>query len=211
VSPSVDHLTEVRRNHARRFSGAGKRRGGLLWRRPRRGKDVSDSESQSWRRPFGNCCCNSLKQAGVAFTIFDKIPRSGHLVPRIATRVCGCDTPNHFYSYSFELHPGWSEYYAKRDELWNTAALRRKYGIALHLRLNTEVLGHQYDEKNAMPGTLLRSAGAQRLVESYNAVISAVGQINRPSFLYIPGAESFAGTAFHTGRWDPKVAVEANG
>ena len=150
-----------------------------------------------------------LKQAGVAFTIFDKNSEVGGTWYENRYPGCGCDTPNHFYSYSFELHPGWSEYYSKRDELWEYC--RRcveKYGIAPHLRLNTEVLGAQYDQKMRAWHVTSRTAGAQSLVEPYNAVISAVGQLNRPSVPHIPGAESFDGPAFHTARWDPKVAVE---
>ena len=37
------------------------------------------------------------------------------------------------------------------------------------------------------------------------AVISAVGQLNRPHIPEIPGQESFAGPAFHSARWDHSV------
>src|SRR6202043_443384 len=92
---------------------------------------------------------------------------------------CGCDTPNHFYSYSFELYARWPEYYSKRDELW--ACCRRcveKYDISPNLRLNSEVLEAQYEGKIHAWHVSSRSSGADPLVETYNAVICAVGQFN---------------------------------
>jgi 4-hydroxyacetophenone monooxygenase len=149
-----------------------------------------------------------LKQAGISFTIFDKNSEVGGTWYENRYPGCGCDTPNHFYSYSFELYAGWPEYYSKRDELWEYC--RRcvdKYGIEPHLRLNSEVLGAQYDHKIHAWHVSSRAAGAP-LVETYNAVVCAVGQLNRPSVPYIPGAETFDGPAFHTARWDPTVEVE---
>ncbi len=35
-----------------------------------------------------------------------------------------------------------------------------------------------------------------------NAVVSAVGQLNRPSFPDIPGRDSYAGVAFHSAQWN---------
>ena len=39
------------------------------------------------------------------------------------------------------------------------------------------------------------------------AVISAVGQLNRPSLPDIPGRDDFAGPSFHSARWDHSVDV----
>jgi 4-hydroxyacetophenone monooxygenase len=150
-----------------------------------------------------------LKQAGVAFTVFDKNAAVGGTWYENRYPGCGCDTPNHFYSYSFELNAGWSEYYVKRDELWAYCLdCVEKYGITAHLRLNTEVLGAQYDQNSHAWHVSSRAAGAQPRVDSYNAVICAVGQLNRPSVPYISGAETFEGPAFHTAAWDSTVTIE---
>ena len=44
------------------------------------------------------------------------------------------------------------------------------------------------------------SDGEMRLITA-NAVISAVGQLERPNVPNIPGAESFNGVSFHSARW----------
>jgi 4-hydroxyacetophenone monooxygenase len=192
------------------FQFGAKNAGGLSWnRRPERERLERFRVAIVGAGLSGILAAIRLKQAGVAFTVFDKNAEVGGTWYENRYPGCGCDTPNHFYSYSFELHSGWSEYYSKRDELW--AYCRRcveKYGIASHLRLETEVLSAQYDRKIHAWHVSSRSAGAQPLVESYNAVICAVGQLNRPSVPYLPGAETFDGPAFHTARWDPTVAVE---
>jgi len=38
-----------------------------------------------------------------------------------------------------------------------------------------------------------------------NAVISAVGQLNRPLLPDIKGRDSFAGPSFHSARWDHSI------
>jgi 4-hydroxyacetophenone monooxygenase len=38
-----------------------------------------------------------------------------------------------------------------------------------------------------------------------NAVVSAVGQLNRPLFPEIPGRDAFGGASFHSARWDHSV------
>jgi 4-hydroxyacetophenone monooxygenase len=150
-----------------------------------------------------------LKQAGIPFTLFEKNPAVGGTWFENDYPGCGCDTPNHFYSYSFELNAGWSEYYSKRDELWSYCKrCTEKYGVVENLRLNTEVLGATYD--GATRAWVLRSRSNEggELSENFNAVITAVGQLNRPSVPYIQGAETFRGPSFHTSRWDKTVSVD---
>jgi 4-hydroxyacetophenone monooxygenase len=53
--------------------------------------------------------------------------------------------------------------------------------------------------------TVRTAAGAEE-VHTFDAVVSAVGQLNRPNYpTTIPGYGSFAGPAFHSARWDHGV------
>jgi 4-hydroxyacetophenone monooxygenase len=149
-----------------------------------------------------------LKQAGTPFTLFEKNPDVGGTWFENHYPGCGCDTPNHFYSYSFELNAGWSEYYSKRDELWSYCKhCIEKYGVVEDLRLNTEVLGATYNDATRTWALRSRSTDGGERSENFNAVITAVGQLNRPSIPYIRGAETFRGPSFHTSRWDQTVSV----
>ena len=50
----------------------------------------------------------------------------------------------------------------------------------------------------------MRTPTGRRSSEAH-AVVSAVGQLNRPHYPEIPGVGSFAGPAFHSARWDASV------
>jgi 4-hydroxyacetophenone monooxygenase len=148
-----------------------------------------------------------LRQAGIPFVLFEKNEDVGGTWLENRYPGCGCDTPNHFYSYSFDLHAGWSEYYSKRDELW--AYVRRcvdKYGIATDIRFGARVLSAHYDDANHV-WTVRSEKGTRVDTETFCAIISAVGQLNLPSIPKIPGAESFSGPSFHTAQWPEGLSV----
>ena len=50
-----------------------------------------------------------------------------------------------------------------------------------------------------------RDAAGREATGDANAVITAVGQLNRPSIPALAGLEEFAGAKFHTARWDHSV------
>ena len=65
----------------------------------------------------GICSGVKLEEAGIPFTILEKNPAVGGTWYENTYPDCGVDTPNHFYSFSFERNPNWSGYFSKRDEL----------------------------------------------------------------------------------------------
>src|SRR5258705_3117397 len=67
----------------------------------------------------GICAAIRLKQAGFSFEVFEKNDQVGGTWYESIYPGCGVDTPNHFYSFSFELNHQWSRYFAKRDELYS--------------------------------------------------------------------------------------------
>jgi 4-hydroxyacetophenone monooxygenase len=184
--------------------------GGLVWSKP-----IEPSRLRGFRVAVigaglsGVLAAIRLKQAGLDFEVFEKNPEVGGTWYENQYPGCGCDTPNHFYSYSFEPNFRWSEYYSKRDEIWNYCKqCVDKYGFGAHLRLGTMVLGARYDQANH--DWMVRTRGPDGVQQSgrFNALITAVGQLNRPSVPHIQGAERFAGPCFHTARWDKNVSVE---
>lgn len=54
-----------------------------------------------------------LQQAGIAFTVIEKNDAVGKTCYENRYRGCGVDTPNYFYSYSFEPSHEWTEFYSK--------------------------------------------------------------------------------------------------
>ncbi len=151
----------------------------------------------------GVCAAIRLKEAGIPFTVIEKNPAVGGSWYENFYPGCGVDTPNHFYSYSFDLNHDWSHFFAKRDELW--AYFERAtdtYGIREHIQFETEVVSATYDEGNAVWCVVARGADGALRELCAKAVISAVGVLNRPKLPDIAGRKNFGGVALHTAHWD---------
>jgi len=147
-----------------------------------------------------------LKEAGIPFTIVEKNDSVGGTWYENSYPGCRVDIANHFYSYSFEPY-AWSEYFSRRDEL--LAYFRhfvKRHGLEPYIRYNTEVTAARYDEERAVWDVQLKSntGGAPRSMR-VNAIVSAVGQLNRPRIPEIVGREEFKGVQVHSGAWDARL------
>ncbi len=152
----------------------------------------------------GLCAAIRLQQAGIPFTIIEKNPTVSGTWFENSYPGCGVDTPNHFYSYSFEPNHDWSHFYAKRDELWKYfEGVADKHDLRRHTHFGVEVTACRFDDATQRWTVTARRADASEYELEANAVLSAVGILNRPKLPDIPGRASFAGTALHTAQWDP--------
>ncbi len=144
-----------------------------------------------------------LREAGIPFTIFEKNDTVGGTWYENRYPGCGVDTPNHFYSFSFEPSHIWTQFYSKRDELYRYLEdCSQKYDLRRQIQFNTEVVSAAYDEVSACWRVVVRDSDGNSEMHSAKAVLSAVGQLNRPQVPEIPGLDDFAGPVFHTARWD---------
>ncbi|SFV12670.1 flavin-containing monooxygenase [Pseudoduganella namucuonensis] len=149
-----------------------------------------------------------LKELGVPFTIIEKGACVGGTWHENRYPGCRVDIASHFYSYSFEPSHDWTQFYSGRDELF--AYFNRfadKHGIRGCIQFNTEVTSAAYDEDSAQwQVTLRRQGGEER--RGANAVISAVGQLNRPRIPEIKGLELFKGAIMHSAEWKPERSLK---
>ena len=151
----------------------------------------------------GLCMAIKMQEAGIPFVIVEKNRTVGGTWLENAYPGCGVDTPNHFYSLSFEPNHDWTEHFSKRNELW--AYMERvadKYDLRRHIRFDTEVTEAIFNEASDRWDVTLRDADGRIETIQANVFISAVGQLNRPSIPDIAGLNDFAGPVFHTARWD---------
>jgi cation diffusion facilitator CzcD-associated flavoprotein CzcO len=112
---------------------------------------------------------------------------------------CACDIPAHLYSFSFEIKRDWSRPYAPQPEiLAYLEHCAEKYGLLPHCRFGDAVRRTRWNEA-AAEWTLELDSG--RIVVA-DVVVSAVGMFNEIATPAIPGLESFAGTVFHSARWN---------
>ena len=157
----------------------------------------------------GICTGIKLSEAGIDYTILEKNAAVGGTWYENSYPDCGVDTPNHFYSYSFERNANWSGYFSKRDELYGYfERCTDQFGIRDHIQLNSEVQKMQFDTgSQTWHVTVKRQDGSVDALTA-NAVISAVGQLNRPVIPDFDGLETFEGESFHSARWQHDVSLE---
>lgn len=149
-----------------------------------------------------------LAQAGLPYTVVEKNAGPGGTWWENRYPGARVDVANHFYCYSFEPSNAWSHYFAEQPELRDYfTAVMAKHGVAQNVRWQTEVVAARWNDDAARWLVELRGADGELSTVTARAIISAVGQLNRPHLPDIPGADCFAGPAFHSAAWDDGVDV----
>jgi 4-hydroxyacetophenone monooxygenase len=114
----------------------------------------------------------------------------------------GVDTPSHLYSYSFDPRPSWSRYYAKQPEILTyLQGVVQRHGIESDIRFGVEVIRATYDSESTQWTLEVREPDGSTNIRTATALISSVGQLNRPQFPEIDGLDTFEGPVFHSAQW----------
>ena len=147
-----------------------------------------------------------LKEAGIPFTIVEKNAGVGGTWWQNTYPGARVDVGNHFYCYSFEPTDQWTHFFAEQPELQAYfQTVMDKYDIGSHVLWETEVTEASWDDDTATWSVRARDRNGATTTLSARAVISAVGQLNRPHLPDIDGQQDFAGPAFHSSEWDHSV------
>ncbi len=145
-----------------------------------------------------------LQRAGYPFTLYEQSDGVGGTWRDNTYPGAACDVPSHLYSFSFEPNPWWSRTYATQPEI--LSYLERcadRYGVRPHVRTGTRIDEARWDPPSQQ-WILTAQSG-----ETFTAgvLVSGLGMLNVPHVPEIPGAERFAGRAFHSSRWDHSKSV----
>lgn len=153
----------------------------------------------------GLCAAIKLKQAGFDdFVILEKADRVGGTWRDNSYPGCACDTPVALYQFSFFPGLHWSRHYPLAHEVQAyTEALCDAFGLREHLRLGDGAACAAWDEGRARWRVETGSGATYEAA----ALVPALGQLNRPQTPAIPGADSFAGAAWHSARWRHDVPL----
>jgi 4-hydroxyacetophenone monooxygenase len=182
---------------------------------PSLAKTVSENTKKNFRTLIvgagmsGLLAAIRLQQAGIPFVIVDKNKDVGGTWHENTYPGCRVDNPNHLYSYSFEPNHDWPQHFSTQPVLY--AYFRRvadKYGLRKFIRFETEMVEAVYDETRDIWRAKTRGADGHEETIEANAIITAVGQLNRPRLPDIKGRDSFKGKAFHSARWDHSVDLK---
>jgi cation diffusion facilitator CzcD-associated flavoprotein CzcO len=141
-----------------------------------------------------------LRQAGIEdFTIFERWESVGGTWCANTYPGLACDVPSHLYSFSFALGHDWSRRYAPQAEILRYIEdCAERFDLGPHLRLGTEVTGASFD---AAEGRWVLTTDAGE-THTFDILVTACGQLSRPTTPAIPGLEGFEGRAFHSAEWD---------
>ncbi len=143
-----------------------------------------------------------LSHAGIAYTVIEKNAGVGGTWFENRYPGCRVDVGNHFYSYSFSPSNEWTEFFAQQPELQAYFdKTMREHGVEEHIRFETEVAGARWDEGRSTWVVELRLADGSTEMLDADALISAVGQLNRPQLPDIAGIDCFEGVAMHSAQW----------
>ena len=142
-----------------------------------------------------------LEETGIAYTVIEKNANVGGTWYENTYPGCRVDNPNHTYSYSFKPQD-WPKIFSTQPVLREYfTRCADEFGIRPNIRFKTSVESAEYDEiTNTWTVRIEGQDGARETLQA-NAIISAVGQLNRPKLPEIEGRKSFKGIAFHTARW----------
>ena len=111
---------------------------------------------------------------------------------------CACDVQSHLYSYSFAPNPDWSRLFSGAREIHDyLQRVADEHGIRPYLRYGAELLDAAWDHE-AQRWHLTTSRGSL----TADVLLSGTGPLSDPLIPDLPGLDSFAGTAFHSARWD---------
>jgi len=117
---------------------------------------------------------------------------------------CGCDVASHFYSYSFELNPDWSQKFSMRSEIQEYfRGVAEKYDVVKHVSFGMVVERAEWNDEGQFWETTVRDLGTKEVFTKRSRVlVSGVGNLSVPRECEIPGADKYQGKLFHSALWD---------
>jgi cation diffusion facilitator CzcD-associated flavoprotein CzcO len=145
-----------------------------------------------------------LEEAGLTdFTVYEKADRLGGTWRENTYPGLSCDVPSHLYSYSFAPSPDWSHRYSPGEEIQGYfERVARERDIEPHIRFGDEVTSCRYTDGR---WRLETAAGHH---DEVDVVIAATGVLHHPKLPDIDGLDEFAGSTFHSARWDHEVRLD---
>jgi 4-hydroxyacetophenone monooxygenase len=157
----------------------------------------------------GIVAAHRLLQAGFSVHIYEKNADVGGTWLENGYPGCRVDVPNHLYSYSFAQSPEWPQFHSTQPVLLDYfQSCVTELGLGESISYRHEVEEARWDEERSVWSLHIRNADGVGSVEEVNVIVSAVGQLNRPSFPDIEGMDTFEGKSFHSARWDHDVEFE---
>ena len=150
----------------------------------------------------GVLCAVRLKQAGIDFEVIEKNSDVGGTWLENTYPGCRVDSANHTYSYSFRPQD-WPQHFSQQAVLKQYFSdTADEFDVRNAIRFDTEVREARFDETTDLWHVTVADVDGRTETITANAVISAVGQLNRPKLPDIEGRDDYRGVAFHSAEWN---------
>lgn len=144
-----------------------------------------------------------LREAGHAFTVYEKADRVGGTWRENTYPGIACDVPSHLYSYSFALNPDWNFMSSPGQEIQGYfESVADRYDLEGSIRFNEPVVRCEWQ------GDGWEIEGGSGRVDRYDWVVAATGILHHPKRPEIPGLDDFEGALFHSAEWDHSVPLD---
>ncbi|VTY38415.1 4-hydroxyacetophenone monooxygenase [Xylophilus ampelinus] len=147
-----------------------------------------------------------LQQANVDFTVYEKNDEVGGVWWENRYPGCRLDTPNFAYSLSFAQKPDWPQQFSLQPEIHAyLKTVADSSGVRSRINFGCEVDEMRFDEALGAWRLTVRERSGGLREEVFDAVLTAVGILNRPSLPDLQGIESFKGTIVHSATWPSEL------
>lgn len=178
------------------------------WRKQESAPDCEFSVAVIGAGLAGIAASYRLEQAGVSYKVFEKNPDVGGVWWENVYPGCRLDTPNFAYSYSFAQKQDWPEQFSRQSEIQNyVSTVADAASVRKHIAFETEVVAMVYNDAAAQWQIETRDKNGCMRTETFDAIITATGQLNKPAYPDIVGLESFGGQMLHSARWPAGLNV----
>ncbi|WP_228002826.1 flavin-containing monooxygenase [Nocardia australiensis] len=177
--------------------------GAPAWKKSEIAPDIDFSVAIIGAGISGMAAAHRLQQAGIDYVVFEKNTEVGGTWWENVYPGCRLDTPNFAYSYSFAQKADWPQQFSTRNEIENYLQdVATTFDLRPNIEFGTEVASLSFDDDSQSWIVTTETEDGVRRTRRVNAVITAVGQLNRPNIPELPGLDSFAGRWFHSSQWD---------
>jgi len=132
-------------------------------------------------------------------TILEAAPNAGGTWHYNSYPGAACDVPSPLYSFSYAQRTDWTHMCSPQPAILRYLhEVADTNGVTPLIRYNSQVTDCAWDAATKT-WTVHTAAGAKHVGE---VLIIATGQLHQPVIPNLPGRDTFAGTAFHSARWN---------
>ncbi|PSK67932.1 4-hydroxyacetophenone monooxygenase [Micromonospora sp. MH33] len=151
----------------------------------------------------GIAAAHRFAQAEVPFTLIEANTSVGGTWAKNTYPGVRLDTPTFGYSYSFAQRGDWPHQFAQGGEILDYLRdVAERARITDRIEFSTRLLRLRWDDDGRFWEATTRGPNGGEQVRRFSAVVSALGQLDRPNIPEFEGQSLFRGTTMHSQEWD---------